>query len=147
MKLAQLLREIRVDSPVLRFNLIPKDNNQKNELINSIQGKSTGVGSLNVLVGSTMYTFVYVAKVAYKVNLILLKFDKLNYHFLNDDDLRMIRNEQEKNKKLEQLLKLNKIPYKELLESSGIEKLTITLDKKYIDNFLYIEGIPFKNLI
>jgi len=150
MKLAQILNEIRVTSPLTIFNILLDDEKKQQTLVDSLQyGDRYSERLVKVSIGSDTYPINVIVKHTYMLVFHLTIFKERPFAGLDDDQKDDMVKRFEAANKLEDLLKKDKIPYKrsDAPNSDRLENMYIYLDKDHINRALYINGVPFRDLV
>ena len=150
MKLIQLLNEIRVNSPLTTLNILFNDKGKQNNLVDSLQrGDRYTERLVKVSIGSDTYPINVIVKHTYMLVFHLTIFKEGPFTNLDDDQKDDMIKRLEAANRLEDLLKKDKIPYErsDAPNSNRLENMYIYLDKNLINKVLYIDGVPFRDLV
>lgn len=141
MKLIQILKEIKVNSPLMEFNVDLKEDEEVDYFVWAIQNGDDYYGmdeqwnpiAFNLTVGPVKHNFgLIIVKETYKVIFHLAI--GMGYMTHQQADT------------LEEMAKKSRVPYERDTSPSGADYIKFFLDKNLINTSLYINNTPFRNL-
>lgn len=150
MKLAQLLKEIKVNTPITTFNVLIGDKNKTEDFVDSTLQGDYSYSKRLVKVSVGPYEHFLNIKVKHAYNLVFHEIIVKDgaYPNLDGAQRQAVKKQLELANRLEDLLKKDRIPYerKDSPNVDSLENIFIYLDKNLINRILYVDGVPFKEL-